>query len=330
MKNYSNYFKKEKWTNPVRSSSHWKSRPSVTLAELERLRPCWRGIISNRGAILLLLGIFLVFSRVAYSGSIKDVSQSVKRVQSVERPFQFAVVGDNRDGERVYRQLIQAMAGRKPDFLINLGDMIPHPREKEWQTFFEISKPINLPFFPVVGNHDVGMTAMGAEIYRKQFSLPDGRAYYSFRAGRVLFIVLDSEEAKGKIIKEQRAWLEDTLLSSKEASKFIFIHRPLFLPKNSLLTGRVLDKYPLERDNLHQLFLKTKVKAVFAGDDHRYDRREKDGILYLISGGGGAPLTAFEASGGYYHYIWISVQKERVEGETVDLDGKVQDRFVIE
>ena len=69
----------------------------------------------------------------------------------------------------------------------------------------------------------------------------------------------------------------------------VLIHRPLFPPKDSLKMGRAMDKYPLERDDLHQLFLKVKVKGVFAGDGHRYDRSEKDGILYLIYGGGGAP-----------------------------------------
>ena len=294
MKNFSNYFKKEKW------------------------------------AILLLSWIFLLPSVLLYAGSIKDVSQSVKQVQSIERPFQFAIVGDNRDGEKVYTQLMKDILERKPYFLIHLGDMIPHPREIEWQAFFEISKQINLPFFPVAGNHDVGMTTRGREIYRKQFSLPGEKTYYAFRAGGILFVILDSEEGKARIIQDQRSWLEDTLLSSQEAFKFVFIHRPLFPPKNSLKTGRALDKYPLERDDLHQLFLKTRVKAVFAGDDHRYDRREKDGILYLISGGGGGPLAAFKESGGYFHYVWISVQNEKIEGEAVDLEGRVQDRFVIE
>ena len=295
MKNFSDYFKKEKWAK-----------------------------------IFLLSGVFLLLSLLSYAGSIKDVSQSIKQVQSIEPPFQFAVVGDNRDGEKVYTQLMKSVLERKPDFLINLGDMIPYPHEREWQAFFEISKQMNLPFFPAVGNHDVGTTTRGVEIYRKQFSLPAGKTYYAFRAGKILFVILDSEEGKGRIIKEQRTWLEDTLSSSQETFKFVFIHRPLFLPKNSLKTGHALDKYPLERDDLHQLFIKTKVNAVFTADDHRYDRREKDGILYLISGGGGAPLTAFKESGGYFHYVWISVHKEKVEGEVVDLEGQVQDRFVIE
>ncbi len=330
MKNFSNYFKKEKCANPVRGSNLWDSKPNWTLTVPDQFRRSWWGIISNWGTILLLCWAFLLPSALLYARSIKDVSQSVKQVQSIESQFQFVVVGDSRDGENVYTQLMKTAVERKPRFLIHLGDMIPNPHEREWQAFFEISKKIDLPFFPVVGNHDVGTTTRGMEMYRRQFFLPEGKTYYAFRAGRILFVILDSEEWKGRIIKEQRSWLEDTLSSSRETFKFVFLHRPLFPPKNSLKTGRALDKYPLERDDLHRLFLKTGVRAVFTGDDHRYDRIKKDGILYLISGGGGAPLTAFKENGGYFHYLWISVQNEKVEGEVVDLEGQVQDRFVIE
>ena len=295
MKNFENYFKKEKWTET-----------------------------------LLLFGVVLLISFPSYAGSIRDVSQNIEKVKSIEPPFQFALIGDSRDGEKVYVRLVGRALEGKSDFFIHLGDMIPHPSEKEWRTFFEISKPIDIPFFPVVGNHEVGATPLGEEIYRKQFSLPEGKTYYVFRAGGILFVILDSEKGRGRIINEQLSWLEDVLSSSKETFKFVFIHRPLFLPMDSLKKGRAMDRYPVERDALHQLFLKTNVKAVFEADDHRYDRIEKDHILYLITGGGGAPLTSLKERGGYFHYVWISVQKERIEGEVVDLEGQIRDRFMIE
>jgi hypothetical protein len=295
MKNFKNYFKKEKW---------------------------------GRGLILSLSILFISF--VSYAGSTTDVSQNIERVKSTEPPFQFALIGDSRDGEKVYTQLVRRILERRPNFIIHLGDMITRPNEKEWKEFFEISKPINLPFFPVVGNHDVGNTLRGEEMYRKQFILPKDQTFYAFQAGGCLFVILDSEKGKGKIIDHQWSWLEDTLTSSHESSKLVFLHRPLFLPMDSLKLGKGMDKDPFARDHLHRLFLKTKVKAVFAADDHRYDRRERDNILYVITGGGGAPIYAFKDTGGYFHYVWVSIQKGRIEGEVVDLDGQIQDRFVIE
>ncbi len=295
MKNFQNYFKKEKWT--------------ITL---------------------LLSGLILLISFHSYAESIKEVDKAVKEVQSIELPFQFAIIGDSRDGEKVYSRLIQKILDRKPAFMIHLGDMIPTPSEKEWLAFFEISKPISFPFFPVVGNHDVGTTPREREIYQKQFHLPEGKTYYAFRAGSALFTILDSEKGKNKIIDDQWSWLENILSSSDERLKLGFIHRPLFPPIDSLKLGRAMDRYPRERDKLHRLMVRTKVKAVFAADDHRYDRGEMDNILHVISGGGGAPLYSHKDNGGYFHFIWITVQRERIEGEVVDLEGRIRDQFMIE
>ncbi len=295
MENFRNFFKKEKWTK------------GLTLSFL-----------------------FLLIPFISSAASIREVSQNIERVGLIQPPFQFALIGDSRDGEKVYRQLMQRFLERKPNFIIHLGDMVSKPHEKDWREFFEMSKSIDLPFFPVVGNHEGGDTLRGEEMYQKQFILPERKTYYAFRAGGCLFVILDSEKGKGKIVDEQGAWLETTLSSSTEKFKFVFIHRPLFLPMDSLKTGRAMDKYPIERDRLHQLFMKTGVKTVFAGDDHRYDRTERNNILYIITGGGGAPIYTFKDNGGYFHYVWISVEGGRMEGEVIDLEGQIHDRFVIE
>lgn len=295
MENFGKFFKKEKWTK------------GLTLSFLLFLTPF-----------------------VSSAASIREVSQNIERVKSIQPPFRFALIGDSRDGEKIYTQLMKRILERKPNFIIHLGDMVAKPHEKDWREFFEMSKPIDLPFFPVVGNHERGGTLRGEEMYQKQFILQEGKTYYAFRVGGCLFVVLDSEKEKGKIVGEQWSWLEDTLSSSSEKFKFVFIHRPLFLPMDSFKIGRAMDKYPVERDRLHQLFIKSGVKTVFAGDDHRYDRTERSNILYVITGGGGAPIYTLKDNGGYFHYVWVSVEVGRMEGEVVDLDGKIHDRFVIE
>ena len=299
----------------------------MSVSIMKKLRNYFKMKRLRFGLILFLS--FLLFAFDSYAGSIREVSRNIERVQSVVPPFQFAVVGDSRDGEKVSTRLLEKILERKPDFIIHLGDMIAKPDEKEWEHFFDLSRPITVPFFPVAGNHDVGITRRGEEMYRRQFLLPEGKAHYSFRAGGVVFIILNSEKGKGRISDEQLQWLREILESANHTFKLIFLHRPLFLPADNFKRGGGMDKYPSDRDQLHQLFLKAKMNAIFAGDDHRYDRREKEGILYIISGGGGAPLHPFKERGGYFHYVWVSVQADRIEGEVVDLEGEVRDRFVI-
>ena len=283
----------------------------------------------KRGPLFIFI-LVILFSLPSHAATIREVRQNTERVKSIEPPFQFAVLGDSRDGDSVYGQLIQKILERKPHFIIHTGDMVRIPDAKKWNTFFDLCKPIDIPFFPVVGNHDVGYVPKAEEMYRKQFSLPEGKPYYAFQTGEVLFVILDSEKGKGKILDDQWAWLEDQLSSFDKKFKLVFIHRPLFLPIDSFKQGKAMDRYIPERDRLHQLFLKKGVMAVFAGDDHRYDRREKDKILYVITGGAGAPLSALKDRGGYYHYVWVSVHKEKMEGEVMDLEGRATDRFMIE
>ncbi len=278
---------------------------------------------------LLLIALVLISSS-SFAGSIRDVGRNIERVKSMDSPFQFAIIGDSRDGEKIYAQLLQQILARKPKFILHLGDMVSIPNERNWKEFFELSKSVDVPFFPVVGNHDTGVTRRGEEMYRKQFVFPEGRPYYGFRAGGALFVALDSETGRGKILEDQWAWLENELSSSKEAFRLIFLHRPLFVPADSFKKGYAMDKYPADRDNLHRLFMKASVKAVFEADDHRYDRRTKDEISYVITGGGGAPIYTLQERGGYFHYLWMSMEKGKLNGETVDLEGKVQDRFTIE
>ena len=119
--------------------------------------------------------VFVLIHVLCHAGSIRDVSQSVERVKSIEPPLQFAVIGDSRDGEKVYVRLIQKILDRKPHFIIHVGDMITRPGEKEWRGFFEISKMIEIPFFPAIGNHEAVDTPRGRRSIENSLSFRKGR-----------------------------------------------------------------------------------------------------------------------------------------------------------
>jgi hypothetical protein len=73
--------------------------------------------------------------------------------------------------------------------------------------------------------------------------------------------------------------------------------------------------------------VKYKVTAVFSGHEHMYIRKNVDGVNYIITGGGGAPLYAKDEDGGFHHFVHMTVDGNRVSGEVLDMNRKIRDRF---
>src|SRR5581483_6785284 len=75
------------------------------------------------------------------------------------------------------------------------------------------------------------------------------------------------------------------------------------------------------------------VRAVFAGHDHCYERLERLGVRYFITGGAGAPLyDERQSCPGYdhaarriyaaeHHWVRVRVRGEEVEVAALRLDG---------
>jgi 3',5'-cyclic AMP phosphodiesterase CpdA len=294
-----------------------------------------RFIAANKRFLIALLLASFAASNVL-SGQDQQLATKLAALEKLPPTFSFAVLGDNRAGDpacdAVYQKLIAHVAERRPDLVMNTGDQIDKPGNVgHWKRFFESSQAVTAPYFLTVGNHDVHPEVAGSEeTYKAQVDLPGNELYYSFVAWNALFIVLDSYR-KGedkKIAGEQFTWLEGVLAASKQKLRFVFVHHPLFPEQGKgKHHGNSLDRYKDDRDRLHALFVKYGVTMVFAGHEHLYLRRTVDGIPYIITGGGGAPLYADDLNGGFYHYVRMTVDGGRVSGEVVDLNGKIRDVF---
>jgi len=279
---------------------------------------------------LVILGTVTALS--ASASQDQQIAQKLAALEKIQGKFSFVVIGDNRSGDEVYKKLVSMIMERKPGFVVNTGDMITTPGSKQdWTKFWEISKPITVPYFLTVGNHDAHpKVPLSEKRYREQVDLPGNELYYSFIAGNSLFIILDSylDDQEKKITGEQLKWLEGTLAASRQKHKFVFLHHPLYtdLGKGHHAHDSI-DKYPDSRDRLEALLAKFKVDAVFAGHEHYYERRAVDGIIHIITGGGGAPIYDKEEYGGFNHFVQVTVDGDKVNAEVVDISGKVRDRF---
>lgn len=259
-------------------------------------------------------------------------SQAMKatlaKLSTTKESFTFVVIGDNRSGDRIYKKIIHKALIRKPLFIVNTGDLIPnHGNREEWKNFWEISKEITVPYFLVPGNHDID-DKESQDVWRDEVDLPGNETYYSFKVGKNLFVILNSCEPENdrRIVGKQFEWLKSVLSGDRYEHKFVFLHYPLFLLKEMNHYNGSIDRYPKLRDELHKLFVDKKVTSVIAGHEHTFNRTEKDGIEYIITGGAGAPLYGKES---YNNIMAIKVDGKRLEVKVVDRDGVLRDEFLI-
>lgn len=250
---------------------------------------------------------------------INDVA--IEQIKTKE--FSFVVFGDFRTSRRdrpyhdVFTKILSEIEMINPDFVVSTGDAYYgyggsiERFKNEIDYFVAMSKRISVPLFNVIGNHEVAGGGNREDYIRKRF----GNLYGSFDFGNSHFIVLNTEEKgkEGMIKGEQLEWLKKDLEDNKKATNiFVFMHRPMFSAIDPDLVFGKSFRDRENRDYLHSLFREFKVKAVFAGHEHLYSETIKDGIRYIVTGGGGSPLYQSPKGGGYFHYLIINVKGEDV------------------
>jgi len=265
-----------------------------------------------------------------------------------ETPFTFAVYGDCRTNPFIHAAVARQMEKFRPDLILHTGDLVVRGREYDlWEReFFGPAGDLyaRIPFFPCLGNHEGN-----ADHYYRFFSLPSNgsaryaEAWYSFDYGNAHFISLDSTPSTGGFgpKSEQYAWLERELQSEaarRATWRIVIFHHPVYS------SGNHESSLP-QRKAFVPLFEKYGVDVAFNGHDHTYERSwpwrgerrdDRNGVVYVVTGGGGAPLydvkwSPWTASARRVnHFCLVSVEGERLTIEAVDVDGDRFDGTVID
>ncbi|GGH36628.1 metallophosphoesterase family protein [Paenibacillus segetis] len=140
-----------------------------------------------------------------------------KQIYSEQRPwigelpvtngkdFTFAVLGD-RCGiaiPGVFEKALTTVHALQPDFVVSVGDLIEGYLDDEqlahmqWEHMEALLQEIKLPVFQTIGNHDCG-SALMSKVWRER----KGLDYYAYRIGRVLFLVVNTEEVPQTMTQE--------------------------------------------------------------------------------------------------------------------------------
>ncbi len=278
-----------------------------------------------------------IFSIICLILSLTIVSVQAKKPSPAHAPitaFTFAVFGDNQPPNAeapqsaLFKEILAEINTRHAAFSVNTGDTVyGAPAIDKLSLMYKdytdtVSSISKKKVYMAVGNHDIS----GIAEHESFFKAHNGPLYYSFTYKTAHFIVLDSETVgqECQITGEQLAWLKLDLQKARASKyKFVFLHRPMY-PAGSGL-GQCMDKYPAERDALHELFVANHVTAVFTGHEHCFNEHLRDGIRYVINGGAGGTLRpTFFGMGGFFHYIVVTIDGNKIEMKAVkpSINGK--------
>lgn len=286
-----------------------------------------------------------VSGRPAYTASFRTAPTS--------GPVTFVAFGDAGSGSASQQAVRDRLAQTPFDLALIAGDIVyDRGTYTEFATrYFAIYASLidHLPFYTAPGNHDYATDR--AAPYLALFSLPrqalrepDQERYYSFDYGDVHFVAVDTNaplEYIGDAVTDDMAdWLVADLRQTTRPWKIVFLHHP---PYSSGPHGSQAHV----RDKLVPLFEQGGVNLVIAGHDHDYERTlpirgdqpvsfAEGGIVYIVTGGGGAALypvgaswfTAFSRA--VHHITRVTLAGCQAQIEAIDSTGAVFDSATLQ
>jgi len=243
-------------------------------------------------------------------------------------PVSFAVLADTQlQSEGVNRlELVGNAIADDPTpfaFVLHAGDVVESPVRPYWDHWFASFDAMlqRAPFLAVPGNHE-----RNDRSYYDTFSLPPGagfrdKRWWALHWGDVVVVGLDTNVRKPSDYYAQQDWAREHL-SGHEPHKFVIFHHPVFSSDEYYGSGYSLDII------YHPIFVDAGVDIVFNGHSHHYEHIVRDGITYLVVGGGGATprrTTPEHIRGsdisveGHYFYVRIATTPDGIAAECVSV-----------
>lgn len=274
-----------------------------------------------RSVLLLVGGFFFGGLTVSLQAQIPATDRPIHNAPGV---FRFAILGDRTAAPRpgVFEDAVDKLVQLQPEFVLSVGDLIggyaldPAETEAEWDAMEAIIDRLPMKFYYVPGNHDISNATM-LEVWRKR----RGDPWYSFIHGRVLFLVLHTEDiVRGGIGPDQAEFARRTLAAHADVRwTLVFMHRPLW--------------FEAERQGYDAIeaALAGRNYTVFSGHHHAYLKGERQGMVhYILATSGGKSALRGRDFGEFDHVTWVTMTDQGPAVVNLALDGIIPDDVLVE
>ncbi len=238
---------------------------------------------------------------------LPDSPQSIRVLPAAGPPdWSFIATADTWKDNPIFRRILSDAVVGGADLVTVGGDITPQGLPEQFDDFLRVVNGYPVPVYPAPGNHDI---LVSPATFAQYFPLHQG-----FDHKNAHFTLVDS--SRETLDAADLAWIESDLQGTSQPLKFVVMHVPPFMP------------FPVPADkemraggaDFVALMEKYHVTMVFAGHLQAYQRMQRNGIPYIITGGGGSPPAVPRILGGRYHYVRVEIRGNTAQDSVVWLD----------
>lgn len=124
-------------------------------------------------------------------------------LRKVDEPTRFDVLmfadphaGGPAEAGFIRDDVVNALIGTKAAFGMTIGDIVSDDLSL-YQRYNRIIGQVGVPWYNLIGNHDLNLDAPGGKYSRETFKQTYGPSYYAFEHGGALFLMLDNVDYFG-------------------------------------------------------------------------------------------------------------------------------------
>lgn len=206
-----------------------------------------------------------------------------------------------RESNREERAIIlEAIAREEPELVLMLGDLVfCGSSASDWREFDDLAAPIReagIPVLAVPGNHEYWVSPRaGLRNFQARFPLLEDRRWHARGWGPLELILLDSNRRflSSALWDEQTKWYGEEIARAdgdpETRGTLVLLHHPPYT--NSSVTS---DELHVQRFFVPPFQAARKTLAMLSGHVHSYERYERGGKTFLVTGGGGGPRIRLE------------------------------------
>jgi len=284
-------------------------------------------------------------TRYAYRVQSEDRESDLHHFYTAVNPgqgFRFVAFGDNQNGPDIFAQVAEDIIDARPHIVLGLGDHVQTGSQEElWKTqLFQPARALfhEVAFFAAMGNHEESASHYyDLYSYPHPAGEPSHESYYSFTYGNAFLLAFDPYQLPcpfGEVHTPESQWLWDAVASPQAQAatwRIAWSHEPGYTeswsPGDCDYDGNLCT-----RNLLLPLFAEHDFHLYMSGHTHAYERGMVDGVLNLISGGGGGGLDEWckdwpQTKVVYqdHHFLKVDVGCETMRLEAVNLAGETVD-----